>query len=212
MLFEAITIPYMPQFAFLQQQTAKLGPISAASAVFCSHSRLYDDYCRGIVHPVFDPACQGGALGDMNVYCLHLLVGLLGMPKAAEYRPVRGENGIDVAGLALLDYGRFTATALAAKDSNSRNGMVLQGPGGHLVVDGNPNSLPAVYSLLGAQRDDCVRTDGPAAPRHRMAYEFAEFARIITAHDTAAETAARLRTMHVMELLELLRQNTADGE
>ena len=125
-LFEAITIPYMPQFAFLQQQTAKLGPISAASAVFCSHSRLYDDYCRGIVHPVFDPACQGGALGDMNVYCLHLLVGLLGMPKAAEYRPVRGENGIDVAGLALLDYGRFTATALAAKDSNSRNGMVLQ--------------------------------------------------------------------------------------
>lgn len=211
-LFEAITIPYMPQFAFLQQQTAKLGPISAASAVFCSHSRLYDDYCRGIVHPVFDPACQGGALGDMNVYCLHLLVGLLGMPKAAEYRPVRGENGIDVAGLALLDYGRFTATALAAKDSNSRNGMVLQGPGGYLVVDGNPNSLPAVYSLLGAQRDDCVRTDGPAAPRHRMAYEFAEFARIIATHDTAAETATRLRTMHVMELLELLRQNTADGE
>ena len=211
-LFEAITIPYMPQFAFLQQQTAKLGPISAASAVFCSHIRLYDDYCRGIVHPVFDPACQGGALGDMNVYCLHLLVGLLGMPKAAEYRPVRGENGIDVAGLALLDYGRFTATALAAKDSNSRNGMVLQGSGGYLVVDGNPNSLPAVYSLLGAQRDDCVRTDGPAAPRHRMAYEFAEFARIIAAHDTAAETAARLRTMHVMELLELLRQNTADGE
>ena len=116
-------------------------------------------------------ACQGGALGDMNVYCLHLLVGLLGMPKAAEYRPVRGENGIDVAGLALLDYGRFTATALAAKDSNGRNGMVLQGPGGYLVVDGNPNSLPAVYSLLGAQRNDCVRTDGPAAPRHRMAYE-----------------------------------------
>ena len=96
------------------------------------------------------------------------------------------------------------ATALAAKDSNSQNGMVLQGPGGCLVVDGNPNSLPAVYSLLGAQRDDCVRTDGPAAPRHRMAYEFAEFARIIAAHDTAAETAARLRTMHVMELLELL--------
>ena len=80
------------------------------------------------------------------------------------------------------------------------------------MVDGSPNSLPSVYSLLGAQRDDCVRTDGPAAPRHRMAYEFAEFARIIAAHDAAAETAARLRTMHVMELLELLRQNTADGE
>lgn len=207
-LFEAITIPYMPQYAFLKQELAKLGPISAGSASFCSHSRLYDDYCRGIMHPVFDPACQGGALGDMNVYCLHLLVGLLGMPDAAEYRPVRGENGIDVAGLALLDYGRFTATALAAKDSNSQNGMVLQGPGGHLVVEGNPNSLPVAYSLLGGVREECVRTDGPAAARFRMAYEFAEFARIIAEHDTDAEAEARLRTMHIMELLDLLHQNT----
>ena len=105
----------------------------------------------------------------MNVYCLHLLVGLLGMPKAAEYRPVRGENGIDVAGLALLDYGRFTATALAAKDSNSRNGMVLQGPGGYLVVDGNPNSLPpftACWALSGMTA--CARTARRAAPPHGL--------------------------------------------
>lgn len=208
MLLEAITIPYMPQYAFLKQEVSKLGTLSAASASFCSHSRLYDDYCQGIIHPVFDPACQGGALGDMNVYCLHLLVGLLGMPKAAEYRPVRGANGIDVAGLALLNYGRFTATALAAKDSNSENGMVLQGPGGHLVVEGNPNSLPVAYSLLGGVRDECVRTDGPAAPRHRMAYEFAEFARIIAEHDTDAEAAARRQTLQVMELLDILHQNT----
>ena len=208
MLLEAITIPYMPQYAFLKQEVSKLGTISAASASFCSHSRLYDDYCQGIIHPVFDPACQGGALGDMNVYCLYLLVGLLGMPKAAEYRPVRGENGIDVAGLALLDYGRFTATALAAKDSNSQNGMVLQGPGGHLVVEGNPNSLPVAYSLLGGVQDECVRTDGPTAPHHRMAYEFAEFARIIAEHDTAAEAAARSLTLQIMELLDILHQNT----
>ena len=210
MLFEAITIPYLPQFAFLQQEFAKIGPVSGASAVFCSHSRLYDDYCHGIIHPVFDPAMQGGALGDMNVYCLHLLTGLLGAPDAAEYRPVRGANGVDVSGLALLDYGRFTATALAAKDSNSLNGMVLQGPGGIVAVEGNPNSLPAVYSLLGAQREDCARTDGPAAARFRMAYEFAEFARIIAEHDTAAEAAARARTLLVMNLLDTLRQNTAD--
>lgn len=101
-LFEAITIPYMPQFAFLQQQTAKLGPISAASAVFCSHSRLYDDYCRGIVHPVFDPACQGGALGDMNVYCLHLLVGLLGMPRPQSTALCAGTTALMLPGWRCL--------------------------------------------------------------------------------------------------------------
>lgn len=212
MLLEAITIPYMPQYAFLRQEAAKLGPVSAASASFCSHSRLYDDYCQGIIHPVFDPACQGGALADMNVYCLHLLVGLLGMPKTAEYRPVRGTNGIDVAGLALLDYGRFTAAALAAKDSSGQNGMVLQSPRGQVIVTGNPNSLPVAYSLLGGQPEDVRRTEGPAAPRHRMAYEFAAFARMIAEHDTAAEADARAQTLRVMELLDLLHQNTAAGE
>lgn len=167
-LFEAITIPYMPQFAFLQQQTAKLGPISAASAVFCSHSRLYDDYCRGIVHPVFDPGLSGRCAGGHECLLSASACRAAGYAQGREYRPVRGENGIDVAGLALLDYGRFTATALAAKDSNSRNGMVLQGSGGYLVVDGNPNSLPAVYSLLALSgMTACVRT---APPRRATAW------------------------------------------
>ena len=43
-----------------------------------------------------------------------------------------------------------------------------------------------------------VRTDGPKLARHRMAYEFAEFARIVAEHDTAAEAAARRRTLAVI--------------
>ncbi|MGN0984138.1 MAG: hypothetical protein ACI4OI_04770, partial [Gemmiger sp.] len=186
----------------------KLGPIRGAMASFCARSARYDDYLQGIWNTTFDPACQGGALNDMNVYNLHLFCGLLGDPQRCEYRPSRGENGIDTAGLALLDYGGFTAAALAAKDSGSVNGAVLQGPGGRIVVEGGTNALPRVYSVIGGVREGGLRTDCPPASRHRMAYEFAEFARIVAEHDTAAEAEARARTLAVMELLERLRANS----
>ena len=98
------------------------------------------------------------------------------------------------------------AAALAAKDSEGRNGMVLQGPGGYLVVEGGTNALPVVYSVLGGVRGGGTRVDGPKPERHRMAYEFAEFARIIAEKDADAETAARMRTMRVMELLDVLHE------
>lgn len=204
MLLEAITVYYLPQFAFLQAELPKIGPVRGAMASFCARSRRYDDFLQGIWNTTFDPACQGGALNDMNVYNLHLLTGLLGTPRRAEYRPSLAENGIDTAGLALLDYGDVTAAALAAKDSDGINGMTLQGPGGCLVVEGGTNALPVVYSRLGGVRGGGVRTDAPKADRFRMAYEFAEFARIIREKDTAAEQQARARTLRVMDLLDQL--------
>lgn len=207
LLLEAITIPYLPAWRFLKEALPQIGPVRGAMASFCARSARYDEYLNGIWNTTFDPACQGGALNDMNVYNLHLLYGLLGEPERVEYRPSRGSNGIDTAGLALLDYGGFTAAALAAKDSGSVNGAVLQGPGGRLVVEGGANALPHVYSVLGGVRDGGVRTDCPPAERHRMAYEFAAFARIAAGHDTAAEAAARAQTLAVIRLLEELRRS-----
>lgn len=204
MLFEAITVYYLPQFAFLQAELPKIGPVRGAMASFCARSRRYDDFLNGIWNTTFDPACQGGALNDMNIYNLHLFVGLLGSPKRAEYRPSLAENGIDTAGLALLDYGNVTAAALAAKDSDGINGMTIQGPGGCLVVEGGTNALPVAYSRLGGVRGGGVRNDAPQARRFRMAYEFAEFARILAEKDTAAERQARARTLAVMNLLDIL--------
>ena len=81
MIFEAITTPYLPEYAFLQQELPKIGPVRGVMASFCARSRRYDDYLAGIWNTTFDPACSGGALYDMNVYNLHYLWGLLGMPE-----------------------------------------------------------------------------------------------------------------------------------
>lgn len=202
-LLEAITVPYLPRYRFLRRQLEGIGPVRGALLNFSKRSARYDDYLNHIWNTTFDPACFGGALNDMNLYNLHLLWGLLGMPKSCEYRPNRGYNGIDTAGTALLDYGGFTAACLAGKDSGSENGFLLQGPGGCIVLHGDPNSLEGeLYAETGGRR-----IDAPAQGRHRMAYEFAEFARILLENDRSAEAAARRRTVEVMELLEALHKN-----
>ena len=206
-LFEAITTPYLPAYRFLEEKIAEIGPVRGAMASFCARSARYDEYLKGIWNTTFDPACNGGALNDMNVYNLHYLWGLLGSPLRCEYRPSRGKNGIDTAGLALLDYGDFTAACLAAKDSDGEKGCVIQGPDGCLVLHGGTNSLDEVYARIGGVRGGGPRIDAPRAQRHRMAYEFAEFARIIAEQDHIAEVSARKRTLAVMELLEALHQN-----
>ncbi len=208
-LFEAITTPYLPAYRFLRDNMGNIGPVRGAMASFCARSARYDDYLKGIWNTTFDPACNGGALNDMNVYNLHFFWGLLGMPEECEYRPSLGQNGIDTAGTALLYYPDFCAVALAAKDSESEKFASIQGPGGYLMLHGGTNSLDEVYAVLGGIRGGGTRTDAPRAARHRMAYEFAEFARIVAEKDRATEAEARTRTLAVMELLDKLHARGA---
>ena len=204
-LFEAITTPYLPAYRFLLQELPKIGPVRGAMASFCARSARYDDFLKGVWNTTFDPKCYGGALYDMNVYNLHYFWGLLGAPRRYEYAPSLAENGVDTAGTMLLHYDGFTAAAISAKDSESENYAMIQGPGGNLILHGGTNGLEQVYSVLGGIRGGGTRTDAPQAERHRMAYEFAEFARIVTEKDAAAEAEARRRTLAVMEMLEAMR-------
>lgn len=207
-LLEAITTPYLPAYRFLQEQLDAIGPVRGAMASFCARSRRYDDYLQGIWNTTFDPACAGGALYDMNVYNLHYLWGLLGSPVQCTYHPTRGREGIDTAGLAVLQYPEFAAACLAAKDSDGECGCVIQGTEGRLVLHGGTNALEEVYSITRSHRDGGVRTDAPRADRHRMAYEFAAFARILAEQDRQAEAQARRRTLAVMDMIDALRANT----
>ena len=187
-----------------------MGRVRGVMASFWARSRRYDDYLAGIWNTTFDPACSGGALYDMNVYNLHYLWGLLGMPERCEYFPSRGANGVDTAGLAVLHYPGFSAACLAAKDSESAQGCTIQGPGGCLAGEGGTNALPAVYSVLGGVRGSGARTDCPRKTRHRMAYEFDAFARMIAENDRAGEAEARRRTLAVMEMIDQLRRSAGE--
>lgn len=57
-------------------------------------------------------------LRDLNIYNIHLLVGLFGNPNRVEYLP-NVERGVDTSGILVLDYGNFKAVAIGAKDCSA---------------------------------------------------------------------------------------------
>ena len=201
-LFEAITTLYTPGFAFLRQHLADIGPVRGALLNFSKYSSRYDRYLAHEMTTTFDPDHAGGALYDMNVYCLHLLCALAGFPQTGEYRPNRGWNGIDTSGLAVLQYDGFSAACMAAKDSTAPSGMTLQGENGCLVVDGEPNACVRTCALLGGER-----IAGPSPEKHQFAFEFEAFDRIWRTGDRAAHDAALAHTVQVMELLDALHRS-----
>lgn len=204
-LFEAITTIHLPAFSFLRQHLEQIGPVRGVQMNFSAYSSRYTAYLDRQMTVSFDPAHAGGALYDMNVYNLHLLLGLLGAPNKVKYLPNRGWNGIDTSGLALLQYNGFSAALLAAKDSAGVNGMSIQGENGRLVVDGDPNACHTVYAVIDGQR-----IEGPTTSRHRMTYEFEAFDAMWQQNDRAGMQALLEHTTMVMEHLEALHRSADD--
>lgn len=200
-LWEAITTPYVPGYAFLRDMLPKIGPVRAVTLNFSKYSTRYDDYLAGRWNTTFDPACAGGALMDMNVYNLHLVTGLFGAPESAVYLPTVGRGGIDTGGLAALRYPGFQAALISCKDSSAPASVVIQGERGYLEAVSMPNSLEKTRAVVGK-----TAIEGPAHEFHRMAYEFESFARSWREDDRAACASAREQSLRVMALVEELRR------
>lgn len=144
-LMEAMTVHALPAFQSLKRQMKKLGDIRQVIFTYPQRSSRYDDFLQGKVHPVFDPAQAGGALMDLNVYNLHALLALFGPPQAVRYQ-AEVVRGIDVSGGLTLDYGKFRAVAVAAKDQGGNQGGTIWGENGVLHFDG-PVSCLARFTL-----------------------------------------------------------------
>ena len=115
-LWEAVSLLHMPNFRKLQELLPKLGPIRMVQANYSQYSSRYDKYLKGTVLPAFDPQLSGGALYDINIYNLNLIIGLFGMPNSLIYLARKGFNGIDTSGVVLMSYPEFQALAIGAKD------------------------------------------------------------------------------------------------
>lgn len=200
-LWEAITTPYQPGFGFLRDQLHRIGPVRGLTVNFSKYSARYDDYLAGRWNTTFDPACAGGALMDMNMYCIYFAVLMFGEPQGAIYLPNVGKNGIDTGGVAVLDYPGFRATLISGKDSHAPMSVVVQGEKGYL-------ESPCAVGVL--EKTCCVvdgaREEGPTPELFRMAYEFNAFAAHWKNGDRAACVAARENTLRVMRILDELQK------
>ena len=157
-LFECVSTPYSPAYRKLEELLPQIGALRGVEARYAQHSSRYDAFCRGEIQPVFDPICSGGAMMDLNLYNLHLVVGLLGAPTGERYRAVI-ERGIDVRGEVTLDYPDFQAVCMAAKDHQEENGCEFRGARGILRAEGAPGVLHAVELALDGEQPQRIEID-----------------------------------------------------
>ena len=171
-ILEAITNLYLENFKQIQKELKNIAPIHIVNMNYTQYSSRYDAFLEGKIAPVFDPNKDGGALMDLNIYNIHFIVGLLGMPKSVEYK-ANIERGIDTSGVLNLDYGNFKAVLIAAKDCAAPVNSLIEGDEGTIQVDGPANVMDS-FDIFKDQ--DKTHIDEKVYP-HRMYEEFRAFER-----------------------------------
>lgn len=201
MIFEAITNIHTPNFGLLKDQLDRAGNIKLANLNYSQYSSRYDKYRQGIVENAFDPNMEGGALADINVYNLHLAVGLFGKPKRITYYPNIGFNGIDTSGVAVLEYPDFQVVCTGAKDSATKfNAWISGDDGAFYITKAGPGIMEEVEFIpTHPPKDvDVISIDqGP-----HMAFEMMDFLVALNENNQEMYEQYKDQTLTVMELVE----------
>lgn len=198
-LLEAITNQYLGNFAYIKENVDKLGDIKIVECNYSQYSSRYDAFKRGEIAPAFNPEMGGGALRDLNIYNIHLIVGLFGKPKTVQYL-ANVERNVDTSGILIMDYGNFKAVAIGAKDCGAEIKSTIQGNKGSIAVLGPTNAMPEVSMTLNGQETEVVNQN---TLNHRMHDEFVAFQDIISNKDWNRQAQALEHSRAVMEVLDM---------
>ncbi len=202
-LFEAIMSRYSLNYVEIQKNLSKLGDIKCIQCNFSQYSSRYDAYLNGEVLPAFDPNLYGGALYDINVYNIHFVEGLFGKPNTFQYLANIGFNGVDTSGIVTMKYDRFYASCIGAKDSSSKNGMMIQGTKGYLHVDSRPGVICNVHLYL---KDGTEQTLDIHPEDNPMRQEFLTINLILETKQKDKMLSWLQDSVDVMEILETCRE------
>ena len=202
-LFEAIVTLYMPNYALIKENLAKLGPLRLVQCNFSQYSSRYDALLEGKITNVFHPAFSGGALADIGIYNLHYVIGLFGKPKAMRYYPNMHACGIDTSGVAILEYDGFIATCSCAKDSTSKNISQLQGEKGYLLMESQTSRCSSLKLVVKGEKQELTQPSNPISLYH----EVKEFKKIFEAQDHERCQKQLAHSRLVMECYEKLRKD-----
>jgi predicted dehydrogenase len=229
-LFEALTVPHLPNYRLIREKLPLLGPLRLVQLNFSQYSSRYGAYLRGEDPNVFSPAFSGGALMDLNYYNLSFAAGLFGPPGSIRYFPNRGPNGIDTSGVLVMEYDGFVCTAAASKDSASPNFVQIQGEKGCLYSPSAASSLreglrfravntavSAAGNLAGAAGGHAEEFFNLQKEPNALFYEIMDFAEIFASGDRSRCDAPLEESLLAARLADQARRDggicfDADGK
>lgn len=199
-LLEAITNQYLKNFFYIKENLQKIGDIKIVNFNYSQYSSRYDEFKKGNISPVFDPKLGGGALRDLNIYNIHLIVGLFDMPKGnINYYP-NIEKDVDTSGVLFMDYDSFKVVSIGAKDCDGNDvKSIIQGTKGSILINGPTNTLPEIEIKL---NDGYYEKVNKNINKHRMYEEFVEFVKIIENKNFDVGNKYLDHSLKVMNVLE----------
>jgi predicted dehydrogenase len=200
---EALKSTLLPNFAAIQQNLHKLGPIRRYFASYCQYSSRYDAYKQGTVLNAFNPAYSNGSLMDLGVYCIYPLSVLFGRPERILASGVLlGPDGIDGEGSLLLSYSNMDAVIMHSKISSSYLPAEIQGENGTMIIDqiNKPNKVEIRY------RTGLTEHVTQAQAAKTMVYEAAEFIGLIKSGRLESETNSHLHSLIALEIMDEARK------
>ena len=203
MIFEASLAFYFPAYKSLEKDLNILGDIHVVECNFSQYSSRYDRFLNGDIAPVFNIENCGGALMDLNVYNLNLMVGLFEMPRSIKYDATI-INSIDVAGIASLDYGDLKASCIASKSTHAPRHICIQGEKASVYL---PSSMSRAYNYEIKYNDGRLEEKNFEDEHHRMYHEFDEFLRCISEEDFDNCERYINRCFACLELLDACRKD-----
>ena len=198
-IFEGVVTIHNPLYQKAVKLTDKLGEIKMIECNFSQYSRRYDKFKQGIILPAFDKKLAGGALMDLNVYNIHFVTGMFGMPKDVRYI-ANIERGVDTSGVLVMDYGKFKATCIAAKDCKAECYGVIQGDEGYLRNNTTcSRCADFTLKLNNGKEEHFSHEDGEFSG---WQYEMKEFIRLYKKMDLNKAYEYNKQTMTVAKVLD----------
>jgi len=176
-LLEASKHLHAPGIGILRKLIPEIGAVRRASFVFNQYSSRYDRLIKfGEVHNVFSKEMGGGALMDIGVYCIELMVALFGKPELILCSSIMLPSGVDSHGAVIARYDGFLVELGYSKIVQSAVPSVIEGESGSLVFE----------TLSRMKRVDVVMRNGEGkhvacnCPDNQMVYEIQAFKEMLS--------------------------------
>lgn len=205
-LFEAITTLYHPNYQWVREHLSEIGTLKMLSCTFCQYSSRYDQLMDGEVTNIFDPEFAGGSLMDINLYNIHFVAGLLGVPDRVEYFAGRHEKGIDTHGVVIMQYGDMICQCTGSKDCHSKNNVQIMGDKGYIYVEPMSSNCQRARIVRNGMEDVSVSLE-----ENQWFYEVQELVKVIGRQDYERCYKNLENTLAVVQVLERARKSAGLG-
>ena len=167
LLLEAMRPAFAPSVRVIRENMERLGPIRRIVIPYCQYSSRYDKFKAGIRENAFDPTLCNGALMDIGVYCVNLMILLVGKPKSVLASGYFLEDSIDAYGSVIADYDGMSAQLMYSKINNSVSQCEIEGEKGSLVF--GPMPVPRTAKIHWNNGEEEIL--GLGVGQHDMLYE-----------------------------------------